>query len=93
MTHTKNPSRKAPKPISSEEFDAKFERGEDITEYLDLSKARVVPAMLKPKKVNVDFPSWVVSGLDRESNRLGIPRQSLIKFWIAERLESEAAKH
>jgi hypothetical protein len=36
--------------------------------------------------VNVDFPSWMISRLNFEANRLGVPRQSLIKVWIAERL-------
>ena len=46
-----------------------------------------VPAMIEPQKVNVDFPAWVVFALDREADRLGVPRQSLIKVWIVERLE------
>ncbi|RKX74142.1 MAG: CopG family transcriptional regulator [Spirochaetes bacterium] len=41
----------------------------------------------KQKRINVDFPDWMIQGLDKESNRLGVPRQSLIKVWIAERLE------
>ena len=98
MNSTKTKSRKAPKPITAEEFDAKFENG-DISEYLDLSSARAfAPGEdetldLTPQKVNVNFPSWVVAGLDSESERLGVPRQSLIKVWIAERLESESARH
>ncbi|MBE2203916.1 MAG: CopG family transcriptional regulator [Chthoniobacterales bacterium] len=81
--------------MTAEEFDAKFDAGEDIGEYLDFSSARVVPplvaldpAALAPQKVNVDFPAWVVSALDREADRLGVPRQSLIKAWIVERLET-----
>jgi len=71
--------------ISAEEFDKLFDDGEeDIVQYLDLSKARR-PA-LEPKRVNVDFPTWVVDGLDREARRLGVTRQALIKLWIAERL-------
>ena len=52
---------------------------------------RTVPALLTPHKVNVDFPAWVVCALDREADRLGVPRQSLIKVWIAERLEHAGA--
>jgi hypothetical protein len=66
-------------------FDKKFDSGENITKYLDLSRAT------KPghqqKRVNVDFPVWMIHRLDREARRLGVPRQSLIKIWIAERLE------
>ena len=73
------------KKITAEELDKKFADGEeDILEYFDLSKAR--RPGLEPKRVNVDFPTWVVEGLDREAQRLGVTRQALIKLWIAERL-------
>jgi hypothetical protein len=74
------------KTISAEEFDKIFDDGkEDILPYLDTSKAeRPIQA---PKRVNVDFPVWVVNGLDREAQRLGVTRQSLIKMWIAEKLQ------
>lgn len=78
------------KTITTEELDAKFDAGEDITAHLDLSSKMVVEAPT-PQRVNVDFPAWVVRQLDRESDRLGITRQSLIKVWIAERLEKGAA--
>lgn len=74
------------KTIKASEFDRRFDDGEDITEYLDLSTAR--RPGLEAKRVNVDFPAWVVSGLDREAKRLGVTRQSLIKMWIAEKLEA-----
>jgi hypothetical protein len=67
-------------------FDKKFDKGEDITKYLDLSRA-TKPGQ-EQKRVNVDFPTWMVHRLDREARRLGVPRQSLIKIWISERLES-----
>lgn len=73
------------KKITAEELDRKFDDGEeDILEYFDLSKAR--RPGLEPKRVNVDFPTWVVEGPDREAQRLGVTRQALIKLWIAERL-------
>ena len=75
-----------PKTISAEEFDRRFDDGEDVSEYLDLSRA--CRPNLQPKRVNVDFPTWVVNGLDREAQRLGVTRQALIKVWIAERLQS-----
>jgi len=70
--------------ISSDEFERKFDEGEDISSYIDWSKAR--RPGLELKRVNVDFPTWVVDDLDREAHRLGVTRQALIKLWIAERL-------
>ncbi len=67
------------KKISAAELDRKFDRGEDISEYLKLSQAI--------KRVNVDFPVWSISALDREADRLGIARQALIKIWIIEKLD------
>lgn len=72
--------------ITVKEFDEKFDNGEDISEYVDWSSARKIHDA--PQRVNVDFPRWVVSRLDRESKRLGVSRQSLVKFWITERLDS-----
>jgi hypothetical protein len=66
-------------------FDKKFDKGENITKYLDLSAA-TRPGQ-EQKRVNVDFPTWMIHRLDREARRLSVPRQSLIKIWIAERLE------
>jgi macrodomain Ter protein organizer (MatP/YcbG family) len=66
-------------------FDKKFDKGENITKYLDLSAA-TRPGQ-EQKRVNVDFPTWMIHRLDQEAKRLGVPRQSLIKIWIAERLE------
>lgn len=71
--------------MEATEFDAKFERGEDITEFLELSQARH-PGH-EQKRVNVDFPTWMIEALDHEAQRLGVTRQSIIKVWIAERLE------
>jgi len=69
-------------------FDRKFETGQDITDYLDLKKAR------RPghdhKRVNVDFPIWMVQSLDKEAGRLGVPRQSLIKVLVAEHLDKRS---
>jgi hypothetical protein len=67
------------------ELDRKFSAGEDITAYLDTGKARRLEQ--EQKRVNVDFPVWMIHSLDREARRLGVPRQSIIKLWIAERLE------
>jgi hypothetical protein len=65
-------------------FDRKFDAGEDVSDRLDWSKAR--RPNTQSKRVNVDFPVWVVEGLDRQAERLGVTRQALIKLWIAEKL-------
>jgi hypothetical protein len=70
--------------VKASELDRKFDDGEDITAYLDQSKVR--RPGLEPRRVNVDFPAWMVESLDREAKRLGVTRQSIIKVWIAERL-------
>ena len=71
--------------MKASEFDKKFDEGKDISKYLELSKARRHGQ--EQKRVNVDFPLWMVQMLDREAKRLGVPRQAIIKVWVAERLE------
>lgn len=71
--------------MKAKELDKKFDNNENITKYLDVSKARRPDQ--EQKRVNVDFPTWMVQSLDKEAKRLGVPRQSIIKVWIAERLE------
>jgi len=78
------------KSITASEFDKKFDSGEDVTTYLDLKNAS--QPGLEPKRVSVDFPSWMVDQLDKISNHLGVTRQSIIKIFISERLEEEAEK-
>jgi hypothetical protein len=75
--------------MKTSDFDRKFDEGEDVTADLDLSKARR-PSQ-EQRRVNVDFPAWMVEALDREAKRLGVTRQSIIKVWIAERLERRAS--
>ena len=75
--------------MKAKEFDRKFDEGHDITGQLDLSRARR-PAGAQ-RRVNVDFPGWMVEALDREATRLGVTRQSIIKMWLAERLERKAS--
>jgi len=70
--------------MKAEELDKKFEEGEDISEHLDTSNA-VRPGQ-EQQSINVDFPQWMLHLLDKEANRLGVPRQSIIKVWISERL-------
>ncbi len=71
--------------MKAKEFDKNFGEGKDITKHLDLTKARR-PAQ-EQKRVNVDFPIWMIHSLDKEAKRIGVPRQSIIKVWLAERLE------
>ena len=71
--------------MKAREFDKKFDEGEDISQHLDISKARRPEQ--EQKRVNVDFPVWMIKLLDKEARRLGVPRQSIIKVWVAERLE------
>jgi hypothetical protein len=75
--------------MKAEEFDAKFDAGEDVMDDLDTSSA-TRPGQ-QARRVNVDFPSWMVESLDREAKRLGVTRQSVIKVWIAEKLEHKAS--
>lgn len=75
--------------MKASDFDRKFDEGvEDIVDDLDLSTAR--RPLKEQRRVNVDFPVWMVESLDREAKRLGVTRQSIIKVWIAERLEQKA---
>ena len=76
--------------MKAEEFDKLFDKGNDIAHLLDLSSARRPNQELK--RVNVDFPIWMVNKLDREAKRLGVTRQSIIKIWLAERLERVRTK-
>ena len=71
--------------MDAEDLDQKFDDGEDITPYLDLTKTR--RPNREQRRVNADFPTLMVDALDLEAGRLGVTRQSIIKVWIAERLE------
>jgi hypothetical protein len=73
------------KSIEAKELDRKFDSNDDITNYLELDKA--VRPRQEQKRVNVDFPVWMIEQLDKEAKKLGVTRQSIIKFWLAERLK------
>ncbi len=76
--------------MKAKDFDKKFDDNkQDIIDDLDLSTAR--RPNQKQKRINVDFPSWVVDSLDREASRIGVTRQSIIKLWLVERLEEKSA--
>jgi len=72
--------------MKAKQFDQTFDGGADITSELDLKKGK--RNQQAPKRVNVDFPVWMVESLDREARKLGVTRQSVIKVWLAERLAS-----
>ena len=74
--------------MKAKDFDKKFDQGVDISKYLDMSKARRPEH--EQRRVNVDFPIWMIHSLDKEAKRLGVTRQSVIKMWLAERLEKQA---
>jgi len=76
--------------MKAKDFDRLFDEGKDITGHLDLSKAR--RSGHEQKRVNVDFPTWMIESLDREASHLGVTRQSIIKIWLAERLEHASSK-
>ncbi|XOV91026.1 MAG: type II toxin-antitoxin system BrnA family antitoxin [Bacteroidota bacterium] len=72
--------------MKTTDLDKKFDQGkEDILDAFDLGNGQRINH--EQKRVNVDFPKWMVHSLDQESNRLGVTRQSLIKMWIADRLK------
>ena len=75
--------------MNSSEFDRLFDNGDSVLKGLDLDAAR--RPRLQQKRVNVDFPLWMVDQLDQEATRLGVTRQSIIKVWLSERLELQQA--
>ena len=77
--------------MKAKTFEQQFDKDVDITSSLDLSKSRRV--LQEQKRVNVDFPIWMIASLDREAEKLGVTRQSIIKVWLAERLEKSALTH
>ena len=77
--------------MKAKKFDSDFDSGRDVTAALDVSKAR--RPLQQQRRVNVDFREWMIESLDREASRVGVTRQSIIKIWLAERLEQVAAEH
>ena len=84
-----DPGRKRCRCMKAKEFDEKFEKDENVISYLDLSKARRPDQ--EQRRVNVDFPNWMIHSLDKEAKKLGVTRQSIIKVWIYERLKVKTA--
>ncbi|HJN97304.1 MAG: CopG family transcriptional regulator [Gammaproteobacteria bacterium] len=72
--------------MKAKKFDSDFDSGKKVTASLDLSKIK--RPNQQQRRVNVDFPTWMIDSLDKEAARLGVTRQSIIKVWLAERLEA-----
>ncbi len=73
--------------MKASELDKKFDDNqEDILDYFDRSKIKMINE--EPKRVNIDFPLWMVQSLDREAKHVGVSRQAVIKMWLAEKLQS-----
>ena len=75
--------------MKAKDVDKRFDAGENITKVLDLARAQRVNQ--KQRRINVVFPSWMIHSLDKEADRLGVTRQSIIKVWISERLKEKTA--
>lgn len=75
--------------MKAKDFDHGFDAGEDVTGQLDHSRA--TRSRANHRRVNVDFPAWMVESLDREARHLGVTRQAIIKVWLAERLQRQPA--
>jgi hypothetical protein len=73
--------------MTAQEFEKRFDEGEDITPYID--KATIRRPGLEARRVNVDFPEWIIDKLDLQSKLIGVSRQSLIKLWVSERIQQE----
>lgn len=75
--------------MKASEIDKIFdENQEEVLDYFDTSKVRTINEA--PKRVNIDFPAWMVDALDKEAKHIGVSRQAIIKMWLAERLEKAA---
>jgi len=72
--------------MKASELDKIFDNNqEDILEHFDTSKVRMINE--EPKRVNIDFPAWMVKSLDKEAKHIGVSRQAVIKMWLAEKLK------
>jgi hypothetical protein len=73
--------------MTAQEFEQRFDEGEDITPFIDMSSIR--RPGLEPRRVNVDFPEWMIEKLDWQSRLIGVSRQALVKLWVSERIQKE----
>ena len=74
-------------PMTAQEFEQRFDDGEDITPFIDMSSIR--RPGVEPRRVNVDFPEWMIEKLDWQSRLIGVSRQALVKLWVSERIQKE----
>lgn len=74
------------KSITTQEFDELFDDGKDVSQFLEMDSAS--RKNIKTRRVSVDFPEWMIQMLDQQAMKLGVTRQSIIKFWISEKLKS-----
>jgi hypothetical protein len=72
--------------MKAEEFDKQFDNDQDVSDQLDLTQAR--RPLQEQRRVNIDFPIWMIASLDKEAKKLGVTRQSIVKVWLAERLQA-----
>jgi hypothetical protein len=73
--------------MTAQEFEQRFDEGEDITPFSDMSSIR--RPGLEPRRVNVDFPELMIEKLDWQSRLIGVSRQALVKLWVSERIQKE----
>ena len=73
--------------MTAEEFERRFDEGEDVTPFFDMASIR--RPGVEPRRVNVDFPEWMVAELDWQSRLIGVSRQALVKLWVSERIQKE----
>ena len=73
--------------MTAQEFEQRFDDGEDITPFIDMSSIR--RPGVEPRRVNVDFPEWMIERLDWQSRLIGVSRQALVKLWVSERIQKE----
>jgi hypothetical protein len=73
--------------MTAQEFEQRFDEGEDITPFIDMSSIR--RPGVEPRRVNVDFPEWMIEKLDWQSRLIGVSRQALVKLWVSERIQKE----
>jgi hypothetical protein len=71
--------------MKAKDLDKMFDSGQGILDQADLSKT--TRPNQKQKRVNEDFPIWMIQALDKESKRIGVPRQAIIKMWLSERIQ------
>ena len=76
--------KKQAKKITAEDFDRRFDRGEDMADFLDVKKARVNKQI---QRINIDIPVPFLMKIDREAEKIGVARTALIKLWLSERIE------